>query len=93
MDLTSTILVQEGLVSSVTQSPVLASEVSGDLISEMFLCGGDTHLFPVTSWDQVPVGDGQVGPVAKRLLGLLEEEAFGTGSGDASDFIEVVYTD
>ncbi|HJL98626.1 MAG TPA: hypothetical protein QF846_03130, partial [Acidimicrobiales bacterium] len=93
MDLASTILVQEGLISAVTQSPVLASEVSGDLISEMFLCGGDTHLFPVTSWDQIPVGDGEVGPVATRLLELLEQEAFGTGSGEATDFIEVTYTD
>ena len=93
MDLASTNLVQEGLISSVAQSPVLASEVSGDLISEMFLCGGDTHLFPVTSWDQIPVGEGEVGPVATRLLELLEQEAFGTGFGETADFIDVPYAD
>ena len=59
----------------------------------MFLCGGDTHLYPVTSWDQVPVGDGLVGPVAKRLIELLEEEAFGTAAGESTDFITVDYLD
>ena len=70
-----------------------ASEVRGDLISEMFLCGGDTHLYPVTSWDGVSVGSGDVGPVAKRLIELLESEAFGAGAGDESDFIDVPYSD
>ena len=59
----------------------------------MFLCGGDTHLFPVTSWDQIPVGEGEVGPVATRLLELLEQEAFGTGFGETADFIDVPYAD
>tara|TARA_B100000579_G_scaffold203477_1_gene166371 strand:+ start:1499 stop:2431 length:933 start_codon:yes stop_codon:yes gene_type:complete len=93
MNLAETTLVEEDLLSSVDQSPILASEVRGDAISEMFLCGGDTHLYPVTSWDQVPVGDGQVGSVAKRLIGLLEEEAFGTEAGESSDFIKVDYPD
>ena len=93
MNLAETTLIEEDLLSSVDQSPILASEVRGDAISEMFLCGGDTHLYPVTSWDQVPVGDGQVGSVAKRLIGLLEEEAFGTEAGESSDFIKVDYPD
>jgi len=93
MNLAETTLVEEDLLSSVDQSPILASEVRGDAISEMFLCGGDTHLYPVTSWDQVPVGHGQVGSVAKRLIGLLEEEAFGTAAGESSDFIKVDYPD
>ena len=47
----------------------------------------------MTSWDQVPVGDGLVGPVAKRLIELLEEEAFGTAAGESTDFITVDYLD
>ena len=86
-------LVDEGLLTSVDQSPILASDVSGGAISEMFLCGGDTHLYPVTSWDEVPVGNRQVGPVVKRLIDLLEEEAFGTRGGRSSDFIKVDYPD
>lgn len=93
MELAETTLVDEGLLSSVDQSPILASDVSGRAISEMFLCGGDTHLYPVTSWDQVPVGNRQVGPVAKRLIDLLEDEAFGARDGRSSDFIKVDYPD
>ena len=93
MDLASGDLTREGLISSVSQAPVLASEVRGDLISEMFLCGGDTHLFPVTSWDGVPVGAGEVGPVARRLIELLDGEAFGNAAGEARDFIDVPYDD
>tara|TARA_B100000579_G_scaffold356323_1_gene311986 strand:- start:1080 stop:2012 length:933 start_codon:yes stop_codon:yes gene_type:complete len=93
MELAETTLIQEGLLASVNQSPILASEVPGDVISEMFLCGGDTHLYPVTSWDEIAVGDGHVGPVAKRLIELLEEEAFGTEAGESSDFIAVDYPD
>ena len=93
MELAETTLIQEGLLASVNQSPILASEVPGDVISEMFLCGGDTHLYPVTSWDEIAVGDGHVGPVAKRLIELLEEEAFGAEAGESSDFIAVDYPD
>ena len=93
MDLASRFLMEEGLVSSVDQSPVLASEVSGDLVNEMFLCGGDTHLYPVVSWDDLAVGDGNVGPVAKRLMELLEGEAFGQSPGDPADFIDITYED
>jgi branched-subunit amino acid aminotransferase/4-amino-4-deoxychorismate lyase len=93
MDLASGELTREGLISSVSQAPLLASEVRGDLISEMFLCGGDTHLYPVTSWDGVAVGAGEVGPVARRLIELLDGEAFGSAVGEARDFIDVPYDD
>ena len=91
MDLASNVLVEEGLVSSVVQSPILASDVSGDLVKEMFLCGGDTHLYPVISWDGTAVGDGQIGPVAERLTELLDGEAFGGVPGDPVDFVDVNY--
>ena len=93
MDLASEVLIEEGLISSVDQSPVLASDVSGDQVTEMFLCGGDTHLYPVVSWDGLAVGDGKVGPIAKRLLELLEGEAFGQLLGNPTDFIDVNYKD
>ena len=91
MDLAASTLSEEKLISDVDQSPVLASEVSGDQISEMFLCGGDTHLYPVLSWDKIPVGQGKIGPVAKRLTELLEAEGTGQTSGDPDDFIDVLY--
>ncbi len=93
MDLASEKLTSEGLISSVSQAPVPADEVRGESISEMFLCGGDTHLYPVTSWDGTPVGTGTVGPVAQRLIELLDAEAFGGTGGEASDFIDVPYGD
>ena len=56
----------------------------------MFLTGGDTHVFPVNSWDGYDIGDGRPGPVSRRLLELLEAEAE-TGSGEPPDYVEVPY--
>ncbi len=86
-------LVPEGLIRSVSQEPVRADDRRGSGSREIFLSGGDTHIFPITSWDGVPVGDGTVGPVATRLLDLLEtESAEGPDAGEDRDFIEVPYT-
>jgi D-alanine transaminase len=42
---------------------------------EAFITGAGTLVLPVVSVDGRPVGDGKVGPVAKRLRGLYIEEA------------------
>ena len=41
-------------------------------------------------WDGVPIGDGTVGPVAKRLHDLITSETE-SGDGSPDDFIEVQY--
>jgi len=46
-------------------------------IAEMFLVSGDTHLDPVTTWDDLTIGDGKPGPVFKKLAQLLFDEAVG----------------
>ena len=74
LQLAEEVLLPEGLITGVEQRPVLADEVR-ESIDEMFMVGGDTHLYPVTSWDGVPVGDGKGGAVATRTLELLETEA------------------
>ena len=87
-------LIPEGLIVGVGQERIRADDRRGAASREMFLSGGDTHIFPVTSWDGEPVGDGTVGPVAARLLELLETEAqtAPAGSNDA-DFVVVPYPD
>ncbi len=92
LELAESHLVPEGLVRSVSQEPVRADDRRGKGSREMFLSGGDTHIFPATSWDGVAIGDGKVGPVATRLLELLESElAAGPAAGEERDFIEVPY--
>lgn len=80
-------LIGEGLLRDARQEPVDVAAARRARIREMFVCGGDTHIFPVTSWDGDAVGDGQVGPVTKRLVELLEAEAHGEGA----DLIDVPY--
>ena len=46
------------------------SELYG--IDELFLCGTGAQISPVISVDRRPVGDGNIGPVSRRLM-----EAFG----------------
>jgi len=42
---------------------------------EVFLTGGDTHLMPIHTLDGEKIGNGEAGPVAEKLLKLLEQEA------------------
>jgi len=43
--------------------------------AEIFLIGGDSHVFPVNSLEGVKVGEGGEGPVAKEILKLLLKDA------------------
>jgi len=74
LQLADEVLIPEGLISGVEQRPVLADDIRGS-VDEMFMVGGDTHLYPVTSWDGVQIGAGAAGTVATRTLDLLETEA------------------
>lgn len=57
--------------------PLAVEELSA--VSETFLTGTTTEVHPIVEIDGRPVGDGAVGPVAKRLM-----EAFLTGLPDAA---------
>ena len=65
-------LVEEGLLTRVEQRPIKVAEAKG--AREAMLMGGDTHLVPVVRWDGDAVGTGEVGPVMRRLLALLEAD-------------------
>jgi 4-amino-4-deoxychorismate lyase len=41
---------------------------------EMFLIGSSVKVAPVVEWDGQPIGNGRPGPVAKALLGLIDED-------------------
>ncbi len=75
-------LVPEGVLADATIRPVEADRAKAEGIVEMFLCGGDTHVFPVNSWDGVQIGDGQPGPVTRQIQQLLTEDATSPESGD-----------
>ena len=72
LDLARGPLRAEGLLRDAVQRPLLASEARRG--AELFMSGGDTHVFPVVRWDGAPVGNGKVGPVAKRLHDLIQAE-------------------
>ena len=62
---------REGL--EVEQRPFTVAEAQG--AREAFITGAGTLVTPITRIDGVPVGDGEVGPVAKRLRRLYIEAA------------------
>jgi len=65
-------MVHQGKLRGVEQRDIKVDEARK--AKEMFLLGGDTHLIPVVSWDNIPVGAGTVGPVFKYLLSALEND-------------------
>mmetsp|Transcript_48652 Transcript_48652/g.125335 ORF Transcript_48652/g.125335 Transcript_48652/m.125335 type:complete len:356 (+) Transcript_48652:67-1134(+) len=66
-------LVAEGVLTAVSQEKIQVATAKECV--EMLLSGGDTHLVPVTHWDDKPVGTGHVGEVTKRLIQLVKEDA------------------
>ncbi len=88
LDLARGPLRDEGLLRAVEQRPLLADEARAG--AELIMSGGDTHVFPVVEWDGAPIGNGRVGPVAKRLHALIEAETE-AGEGSPEDFIAVQY--
>jgi len=88
LDLARNQLSDEGLLRTVEQRPLRADEARAG--AEVIMSGGDTHVFPVVEWDGASIGDGTVGPVAKRLHELITSETE-AGDGSPDDFIEVQY--
>lgn len=58
-------------VTEIVERPVLAKELAR--ASEILLCGTNTMIASVLTLDGRPVGDGKVGPVARRLARTLVE--------------------
>ena len=44
---------------------------------EMFLCGTGAQITPVRSVDGRPVGDGEIGPITRRLQGYFDDVVHG----------------
>jgi 4-amino-4-deoxychorismate lyase len=62
----------QGLVRDVRVCDIPAAEARRS--REMLLIGSSIKVAPVVQWDAQPIGDGRPGPVARALLGLLEED-------------------
>ena len=62
-----------GTLRGVSQERLTLSDASN--ASELFLCAGDTHLYPITRLEGRPVGDGRIGPVTKAVISLLTNDA------------------
>lgn len=58
-------------VPEIAQTPIRAEELA--LASEILLCGTNTMIASVLALDGKPVGDGKVGPMARRLARTLVE--------------------
>jgi branched-chain amino acid aminotransferase len=58
------------LAQELTGKPVIERDVDRSELyfaEEAFLCGTGQEILPVTSIDRLPVGDGQVGPVTRKV--------------------------
>jgi branched-subunit amino acid aminotransferase/4-amino-4-deoxychorismate lyase len=85
-------LVAEGILRTAEPRDMTPQQAAG--AKEIFLFGTTTDVTPVIEWEGCPVGDGSPGPMAARLLRLLQSdmtpasetltEVFAQGSGDRS---------
>ncbi len=65
-------LVGQGLLTGVEVCDIPVSDARA--AREMLLLGSSVKVAPIVAWDGQPIGDGKPGPVAKALLGILEED-------------------
>jgi 4-amino-4-deoxychorismate lyase len=65
-------LQSQGLVKGVSVCDIPVDEARA--AREMILLGSSVKVAPIIQWDGKPIGDGKPGPVAKALLGLVEED-------------------
>ncbi len=59
-------------ISGVEERDVAMEELRG--AREVFLTSSSYEVLPITQIDEQPVGDGSVGPVARRLLSLVRQD-------------------
>jgi branched-subunit amino acid aminotransferase/4-amino-4-deoxychorismate lyase len=77
-------LAEEGVLASVEQRSISLSEAK--TCTEMFLTKAD-EVKSVLSWDDVVVGEGVRGPIASRLIELMQEDI----GGGSSELTRVPY--
>ena len=65
-------LVTQGLIAGVEVCDVPLAEARA--AREMMLMGSSIKVAPIVEWDGAAIGSGRPGPVAKALLGLLEDD-------------------
>jgi len=65
-------LVGQGLLTGVEVCDIPVDDARA--AREMLLLGSSVKVAPIVAWDGQPIGDGKPGPVAKALLGILEED-------------------
>jgi 4-amino-4-deoxychorismate lyase len=65
-------LVTQGLLTGVEVCDIAVQEARA--AREMLLLGSSVKVAPIVAWDGQPIGDGKPGPVARALLGILEED-------------------
>ena len=80
-------LVQQGDLKDIVVDDIAVEE--GRAAAEMMLVGSSIKVAPVVQWDGQPIGDGQPGPIAKKLLDLWNADRI-----DAADqLIPLTYAD
>jgi branched-subunit amino acid aminotransferase/4-amino-4-deoxychorismate lyase len=63
---------EQGLITGIEVRDIPEAEAHN--CREMLLMGSSVKVAPIVQWDGRMIGDGTPGPVAKALLGLLEED-------------------
>ena len=65
-------LKKQGLLTGVEVRDIPVAEARAS--REMVLLGSSIKVAPIVQWDDQRIGDGRPGPVARALLGLLDED-------------------
>jgi 4-amino-4-deoxychorismate lyase len=65
-------LKKQGLLTGVEVRDIAVAEARAS--REMVLLGSSVRVAPIVQWDDQRIGDGRPGPVARALLGLLDED-------------------
>jgi D-alanine transaminase len=71
------VLREEGI--EVAISPCTRAELQS--AREIFVTSATSFVKPILKLDGNPVGDGSIGPIARRLFGLFAQHVHGTGRG------------
>src|SRR5690606_21166634 len=65
-------LIPEGLIHHIGEADLVEADIQN--AKEAFMIGTTLDVLPAISYEAQAIGDGKVGPVAKRLLQLLRED-------------------
>src|SRR5262249_49369317 len=77
-------LVDQGDLRAIEVTDVPAAE--GRAAAEMLMLGSSIKVAPVVQWDGQPIGDGEPGPIAKKLLEMWRADTL-----DSDQLIPVPY--